>query len=126
MASSLHQVILDVADLDRSLAFYGNLLQLRVEECTRLDGCKMATLFTGCASIVLVQQQIEEGHYDRTGGVVLNFWVKDVVTLQSRLAHLGCPVLRGLERDKVGNQSILVADPDGFAVLLSERHTKLN
>jgi len=122
MNSVLSQVILDVQDLDRSLHFYRDLLGLRVssEECD--EGDRVAHLETGGTEMLLVQQSDSplRRKVERSGGLVINFRVKDLPSVAEALTKEQVVVLRRLEMAVWGERTMLVQDPDGYAILLSE------
>jgi predicted enzyme related to lactoylglutathione lyase len=122
MASLFSHLILDVEDIDRSLQFYSGLLHLAVRRQESCDGHKLAYLTTGQTEILLVQQPRHEQNplLDRSGGLVINFHVHNLPTMADELSKNRVPVLRDLEDPKFGERTFLVADPDGYAVLLSE------
>lgn len=128
MPSAFSQLILDVTNLDRSLRFYVGLLQLEKRQESHVDGVRLAALTAGGTRVLLVQRADEEAEqvYDRTGGVVLNFEVRNLGNVLGHLEHHGVKMLRGVERSNSGEASVLVADPDGYAVLLSECLPGLN
>lgn len=115
-------LILDVEDMERSLAFYSGLLHLPVRRKESYDGHRLAYLTTGSTEILLVQQPKHEQNpmLDRSGGLVINFHVRNLPTMADELSRNHVPVLRGLEDPMYGERTFLVADPDGYAVLLSE------
>lgn len=121
MATELNQLILDVTDIDRSLGFYVGMLHLELCNTTVVDGHALAVLRAGGTKLLLVQQPLEyfEALSARTNGVVLNFEVHDLSGVVRRCGMEGTPVLRGIERSSTGEASMLVADPDGYALLLS-------
>ena len=122
MASVLSHLILDVRDLERSLSFYRGLLNLRVTREDAYEGNRLAYLETGATEILLLQQPINEQnpHLDRSGGLVINFHVKDLPAVTRTLRQKRVKILRDLDMASFGERTLLVADPDGYAVLLSE------
>lgn len=122
MANVFSQLILDVQDLDTSLQFYSELLNLPIRRREDWDGHRLAYLGTGATEILLVQQPMDEQNplLDRSGGLVINFKVTDLPTVAQNLESRHVKVLRGLEMAIWGERTFLVADPDGYAVLLSE------
>jgi len=115
-------MILDVRDLDRSLEFYHGILDLPVLRQEESEGNRLAYLETGGTEILLVQQSPEQQNplLERSGGLVINFRVTNLVQVSKFLERVKVPILRGLEMAIWGERTILVADPDGYAVLLSE------
>ncbi|MBN8689195.1 MAG: VOC family protein [Armatimonadetes bacterium] len=128
MASSFSQLILDVENLDRSLQFYEGILHLSVQHHSNLDGVKLASLLAGKTEVILVQRSPFEQNsaYDRAGGVVLNFNVNNLLGLFTEIQDTGIKVLRNVESTSLGERSLLVADPDGYAVMLSENSALMN
>lgn len=123
MPSVFSHLILDVGDMNRSLDFYHGLLNLPVRLEDNYEGVRLVYLQTGRTEILLVQQPKAESSpaLDRSGGLVINFHVRNLPRIASDLAHHHVRVLRPLETEPFGERSILVADPDGYAVLLSEK-----
>jgi catechol 2,3-dioxygenase-like lactoylglutathione lyase family enzyme len=122
MPNVLSQLILDVKDLDSSLQFYSGMLNLPVRRTDDWDGHRLAYLGTGATEILLVQQPLNEQNplLDRSGGLVINFHVTNLPKVAENLEKQRVTVLRGLEMAIWGERTFLVADPDGYAVLLSE------
>jgi lactoylglutathione lyase len=122
MANVFSNLILDVEDLERSLAFYHHLLELPVRSQQSVDGHKLAYLTTGQTEILLLQQPRHEQnpHLDRSGGLVIKFSVRNLPEVAKVLKTRGATVLRELDMSNIGERTFLVADPDGYAVLLSE------
>lgn len=128
MASNLKHLILEVRDMDRSLEFYHGMLHLRIRREDAWEGHRLAYLTTGGTELLLVQQPLHEQNplLDRSGGLVINFRVTDVKHMALRMRQQEVLVLRDLEMAVWGERTILVADPDGYAVLLSEPVESLN
>ena len=122
MPSVFSNLILDVKDLDRSLAFYHDLLALPVRSQQHVDGHKLAYLTTGQTEILLLQQPRHEQNptLDRSGGLVIKFNVRNLPQVAKTLKSEHVTVLRELDMASMGERTFLVADPDGYAVLLSE------
>lgn len=122
MANVFSQLILDVQNLDTSLKFYSGMLHLPIRRQDDWDGHRLAYLGTGATEILLVQQPENEQNplLDRSGGLVINFHVTDLPAVAENLESQKVKVLRGLEMAVWGERTFLVADPDGYAVLLSE------
>lgn len=122
MPNVFSQLILDVKDMDRSLKFYSEMLNLRIMREDDWEGHRLAHLETGATEILLLQQPENEQNpmLDRSGGLVINFHVTDLPRVAENLERQNVTVLRGLEMAIWGERTFLVADPDGYAVLLSE------
>jgi lactoylglutathione lyase len=122
MANVFSNLILDVGDLDRSLAFYNGLLGLPITREDNWNGHRLAYLSTGKTEILLLQQPKHEQNpeLDRSGGLVIKFYVEDLPTVAREIEAVKVTVLRPLDMAPYGERTCLVADPDGYAVLLSE------
>ena len=116
LASSLSQIVLDVRDLQKTMEFYHDVLDLAVLGIEDMGGHRMAHLNGGGTEILLIQQPdfvLAAGQ----SGIMLNFRVANLDRLIMRGDLL---VLRPVETGAAG-RSILVADPDGNPILISER-----
>jgi predicted enzyme related to lactoylglutathione lyase len=123
MSSLLSNLILDVGDMERSLSFYRDLLGLEVSREDRWDGHRLVFLQAGAAEMLLLQQPVgeQELRFPRSGGMMIKFSVEDLPRLEGLITREGLQVLRPLEAAPFGERSLLVADPDGYAVLLAEQ-----
>lgn len=115
-------LILDVRSVERSIGFYRDLLGFslrRLEEC---DGHHLAYIRAGELEILLLEQPPGERnkYLQRGGGVVLNFRVTNLPEVAQTLKRDSVSVLRDLDVPPFGEKTLLVADPDGYAILLSE------
>jgi catechol 2,3-dioxygenase-like lactoylglutathione lyase family enzyme len=129
---------LDVADLDRSLAFYIETLGFRLrfgrpEErfaCLELDGADLM-LEEAAGPGRRIRTAPLEHPYGR--GVNFQIEVADVDALLARVQGTGCTIVVPIEerwyrQDEVknGNRQFVVADPDGYLLRffsdLGERH----
>lgn len=122
MATFLSQVILDVQDIRRSLEFYHGVLSLPVRQEDSFEGHHLAYLRTGGSELLLIQQPSDEQGelLERCGGLVINFEVDDLGALLPTVQSHEIEVLRGVEDAGCGERTMLIADPDGYAILLSE------
>jgi len=128
MGSVFANLILDVGDIDRSLAFYHDMLNLPIERQECLEGHRLAYLHAGQTQILLLQQPLNEQNpaLHRSGGLVMKFYVKEISKVASTLQEQRVTVLQALEMPSHGERTFLVADPDGYAVLLAEPVETLN
>lgn len=120
--SKLSYVILDVQDIHRSLLFYKELLHVPVRREESVEGNHLVFLQTGSTEILLLQQPREEQnpHLERSGGLVISFRVENLPGLEATLRENQVEVLREIEQGAC-ERTLLVTDPDGYAVLLTER-----
>jgi lactoylglutathione lyase len=115
-------LILDVGDIDRSLRFYHDMLQLPIDREESYEGHRLAYLHAGQTQILLLQQPKNEQNptLDRSGGLVMKFYVSEIRKVATNLQERRVKVLQDLEMPAFGERTFLVADPDGYAVLLAE------
>lgn len=112
----LTHVILYVADLDASVAFYRDVVGLP----HRFTDAGYAEFGTGAARFALYERRRARWLTGRptapgaAGEVV--FTVPDVDVEAERLAALGVPLLSGPADRPWGHRTLHVADPDGFVV----------
>jgi len=128
MGSVFANLILDVGDIERSLAFYHDMLNLPIERQESLEGHRLAYLHAGDTQILLLQQPKDEQNPSllRSGGLVMKFYVSEIRKVASILQEKQVTVLQALEMPAHGERTFLVADPDGYAVLLAEPVETLN
>ncbi len=122
MSSVFTNLILDVGDLERSLAFYRDVLKLPIHHTEDLDGHHLAYLSSGGTDILLLQQPKADQNpvLERRGGLVMKFYVNDIRGLAKGFLQNQVTVLKDLETPSIGERTVLIADPDGYAVLLAE------
>jgi len=128
MGSVFANLILDVGDIDRSLAFYHDMLNLPIQRQESYAGHHLAYLHAGQTEILLLQQPKNEQNptLHRSGGLVMKFYVSELRKVANFLQERRVTVLQDLEMPTHGERTFLVADPDGYAVLLAEPVETLN
>jgi lactoylglutathione lyase len=118
---ALGYVILFVADLDASVAFYRDVLGL----AHRFTDAGYAEFATGETRFALYERRRAQWLVDgpvrpgRGGEVV--FVVDDVDTEAERLRFAGVPLLAGPTDRPWGHRTVHLADPDGFVVELAQQ-----
>ncbi|MFZ4506154.1 MAG: VOC family protein [Fimbriimonas sp.] len=122
MNQQLANLILDVEDIERSLEFYCGLLALPLSKRENVDGNRLAYLATGPTCLMLIEQPPKERNPDlqRPGGLVVKFNVIGIRTIASELKRREQDVLQDLNEPLCGESTLLVRDPDGYAILLAE------
>jgi lactoylglutathione lyase len=122
MSNTFTNLILDVRDLDRSLEFYHGLLRFPIRHQENFEGHRMAYLGTGRTELLLVQQPQDEQNpnLERSGGAVMKFKVTDLPSIAEEVTSHNVEVIRDLDMAVWGERTFLIADPDGYAVLLAE------
>ncbi|MBS1704426.1 MAG: VOC family protein [Armatimonadetes bacterium] len=120
---SIAKLILDVGNMPRSLAFYHGVLHLPLIEQQVVDGHRLARLSSGSIEIMLVEQpQEDQGDAQmRLGGMVVIFWVDDFEEMLKFVRTASTKILSLNREGNGGPRSMLVTDPDGYTLLLSER-----
>jgi catechol 2,3-dioxygenase-like lactoylglutathione lyase family enzyme len=108
----IHHVALRVADLERSLAFYGGVLGLaearRFEEGGRVRSIWMSV----GGAVVMLERELKGGGSEGSGHVLV-FAVSDLALWEARLAAAGVAIA-----DRTA-ATLYVIDPDGHRVGLS-------
>jgi glyoxylase I family protein len=108
----IHHVALRVADPERSLAFYGDLLGL-VEKRRFDEGGRVRSIWMSVGdSVVMLERAIKPAGGEGSGHVLV-FAVSDLAAWQSRLAAAGVAIA-----DRTA-ATLYVIDPDGHRVGLS-------
>lgn len=100
--------LLRVADVERSIAFYTEILPFQVAEKTTADGkIRWALLRCGPAALMI-------GQAGRTGGgaVLLHLYVEDVRACRDALRAKGA-VTTGIGPEPYGVEAFRLHDPDG-------------
>jgi len=122
METVFAHLILDVGSVDKSIGFYRDQLGLPVHSMGDLDGHRLATVSANGFEILLLQQPLEDQPLfgPRGRGLVLNFKVSGLKQVAVKLKQGHVPVLRDIEDPAFGERTLLVSDPDGYAILLSE------
>ncbi|HSI80028.1 MAG TPA: VOC family protein [Solirubrobacterales bacterium] len=123
MPEQLGYAILFVSDLDRSIAFYRDLIRLpfrfRADQYAEFStrGAKFA-LFPRSALPELINREAPEGRAPWPQGEVA-FVCEDVDAEHARLAAAGVEVLAPPTDRPWGERTLHVADPDGNVVELT-------
>ncbi len=122
MQSVFAHLILDVRNVNRSIRFYCDRLGMSVSKTDEWNGHHLAYLHSADFELLLLEQPTKDQSpgFQRGGGIVMNFRVQNLSGLAAQLKQNLVPVLRDLDEPEYGDKTILVTDPDGYAVLLSE------
>ena len=116
--AGLDHVVLRVADIDRAIAFYGDVLGLPVER--RLPEIGLVQLRAGTAMIDLVPRSEDEDEGRNMDHFAVRIERMDVPAIQAHLKRHG--IDPGEVRRRYGAEgygsSIYVTDPDGNTVEL--------
>jgi catechol 2,3-dioxygenase-like lactoylglutathione lyase family enzyme len=116
----LEHVNLTVSDLDRSIAFYCDLLDLHVRWKGPIDEDRLGAHVGNDRSYLALFQAMSDGEvehdYFRPGINHFGFVVDDVEVARERVARLGAKI--HLEADYEPGHRIYVMDPDGHEVEL--------
>lgn len=124
MVISVHQTYLMVADLDRSVEFYQDVIGLQVTD----QGDRRAEFETTEGSLqlemdfdeeMLDQYGLEPPGDDRGRGVITVIEVESVEDVYDRAEEAGAEILTEPQEVEWGRKLFLVRDPDGYAVEVS-------
>ncbi len=113
---------LTVNDINRSIAFYRDVLGFTVGETYEEQGVLLGvSLRAGRVELWLSQDDWKQGR-DRTKGVGCRFYfstVQDVDALARRIKAMGGRLLHEPETQPWGMRDIGIADPDGFRMTIA-------
>lgn len=116
----LEHVNLTVSDLDRSIAFYSDLLDLHVRWKGPIDGERLGAHVGDDSCYLALFQATAPGavehDYLKLGVNHFGFVVDDLDAARERIARLGATI--HLEGDYEPGRRIYVMDPDGHEVEL--------
>lgn len=121
MITGVQDVYVNVADMDRAVAFYGGTLGLRVVDTspywTTLDvgGVRVGLHGTGGAAVPRVPRDAHGAH----AGAVLTLRTADLDAAVAQLADAGVELLGPVSRNPWGALAVF-ADPDGNVLKLMQ------
>jgi catechol 2,3-dioxygenase-like lactoylglutathione lyase family enzyme len=122
---------LAVSDLERTAAFYGELLELAIERFVPVPGHPPVLLLDRGEATVLFRETaaMEALHpalfqnlerHPRGVGVTLEFTVENLTPILKNVARRQMHTLYELEDDEFKRREVWLHDPDGYLVVLSE------
>lgn len=114
-APSLNRVIVSVAQLDRSLAFYEGLLGLSRRAAP--PGFAMLKMGTGPSAIELMLHQ--RAAHPSMAGVAMSLRVDDVDALCAAAQALGCTIIDPPTDQPWGERLAVLTDPDDHVICLA-------
>ena len=115
MIGTLSTVMLVVSDMQRSVAFYRELLGVEV----RFESPYWSKLDVGTVKLAL-HPEGDEVRVTPGWGCTIGFDVTDVVEVVERLRTAGTPVLTEPHTAQFGGQLAAIADPDGYPIQLHQ------
>jgi lactoylglutathione lyase len=126
MIARVDYVILYVEDLDRSIAFYREMigLQLRLRDRGYVELVTEGTKFGLFARANLPELIGREARAGGPGGEIA-FLVDDVDGEAARLRAAGAEILLGPTDRPWGHRTLHLLDPDGFVVELAQEIERL-
>jgi catechol 2,3-dioxygenase-like lactoylglutathione lyase family enzyme len=105
-----HHLALRVADLERSRAFYGDLLGLPVLRRLEANGVLKALWLCAGELVLMLERQLRGAGPEAGSGHLLAFAVDDLPAWEARLAAAGVAI------DDRTTSTLYVRDPDGHRV----------
>lgn len=110
MSVALARIVVSVADLDRSLAFYEGVLGFRIT----WRGDEVARLRSGELELLLHERAVEPSER----ALAVSFSVDDVDRATDAAALVGAEVIDPPEDQPWGERQSVLKDPDGHVVCL--------
>lgn len=114
-APSLNRVIVSVAQLDRSLAFYEGLLGLYRRSAP--PGFAVLKIGTGPAEVELMLHQ--RTAHPSMAGVAMSLRVDDVDAMCAEAEKLGCTIIDPPTDQPWGERLAVLTDPDDHVICLA-------
>jgi catechol 2,3-dioxygenase-like lactoylglutathione lyase family enzyme len=122
---------LAVRDLDKTAAFYGEILQMEVERFVpTADSPAVLLLRCGDTAILFRELTVLEAlhpalfqnldRHPRGIGVTLEFPIRSLKPLLKNIDRLRLHTLYELNDEEFGRREIWLHDPDGYLLILSE------
>lgn len=111
ITTGLRRMIVSVADLDRALRFYRDVLELPTSQA--FPGLAVLTV-PGGIDLMLHERPPTPG----LAGVAASFIVTDVDAVTKAAAEIGCTVLDEPADQPWGERQSVLTDPDGHVVCL--------
>ena len=109
--TGVHHILLTVADLDKSVHFYRDMLGMRVE--FRMAHFVMLRAGNFGVALSTRPRSFEKKGEPRGIGMIPHFTTPDMDEFAARLRKAGIPWLRGPVRESFGIEAFFL-DPDGY------------
>ncbi len=118
------RLILDVADLDRSLRFYTDSLDFQVAGGRDWEGHRTAVLQLGAFHLLLFEQPRAAGssYQIPKSGPVIGLADPRIDARAAALQRSGVEIVAPLGPSPWGDRSMMIRDPDGYLVMIQEPH----
>lgn len=118
------RLVLDVANLERSVRFYTDTLDFQVVNANPWAGHRASLLQLGAFHLLLLEQPDEgASRYQLPkAGPVLGLSEVRIEARAESLERSGAEILQGLTHSPWGGRSLLLRDPDGYLIMIQEPH----
>lgn len=119
------RLVLEVADLDRSLRFYTQVLDFQVAGNTDWAGHRTAILQLGMFHILLLEQpqqdsQARSRYQIPKSGPVIGLADQRIEARADELQRNGIELVAPLRPSPWGGRSLMLRDPDGYLIMIQE------
>lgn len=115
------RLVLDVANLERSLRFYTEYLDFQIAGRADWEGHRTAVLQLGAFHLLLFEQPRSTANYHLPkAGPVMGLADGRIDARADQFERTGVDVVAPLGPSPWGERSMMVRDPDGYLVMIQE------
>jgi catechol 2,3-dioxygenase-like lactoylglutathione lyase family enzyme len=116
------RLVLDVADLERSVRFYTDTLDFQVVNASAWAGHRTSVLQLGAFHLFLLEQPAEgPSRYQLPkAGPVIGLSEVRIEARSEALQRASADIVQPLTQSPWGGRSLLLRDPDGYLIMIQE------
>lgn len=122
------RLVLDVANLERSVRFYSDSLDFQVVNANPWAGHRSSLLQLGAFHLFLLEQPAEGSsryHLPKAGPVIALSEVR-IEARAEALQRASADIVQPLTQSPWGGRSLLLRDPDGYLIMIQEPREELD
>ncbi len=116
------RLVLDVADLERSVRFYTDTLDFQIVNASDWAGHRTSVLQLGAFHLFLLEQPTEgQARYQLPkAGPVIGLSEVRIEARAEALQRAAADIVQPLTQSPWGGRSLLLRDPDGYLIMIQE------